>query len=238
MSSLVAIPVRNRLDLTRLLVEALLSQAKEGDRLLVYDNGSTDGTREWFAGKEPGHRRWKSELVRMEAPGHTLHEMWNHAASMAVGLGCHLVLLNNDLELDGEPDWIDRLVQPLGDGWDALCPNYDNRADWRWVLPLHGVCGAKYDGTGGLAGFAFAISKHFLKPTGYRFPTEAKWWFGDTDLAFTLEKEGRHYGMVRDVRVTHVGGGSQTAKDHDLSAQCVADKAWFESKWGALCTTP
>lgn len=221
----VVIPVRNRLDLTKPLVEAL---EKDGgaDSILVYDNGSTDGTADWLVGRGP-------VTHRVEAANVALHRMWNagiEAAHARHGEDTAVVFLNNDLRLDGEPHWVLRLVDPLHNGWGATCPNYDGRRDWMPVIRLDGVCGNLYDGTGGLAGFAFAVAPSVLKT--YRFPEEAKWWFGDTDLAWTLNDLDIPYGMVMGVGVEHIGGGSQTAKDHDLTEQCKADKAWFEAKWG------
>lgn len=231
MSALVAIPVRDRLDLTKPLVEALLA---EGDHILVMDNGSKDGTTEWLSKCEPPVGSG-GLLMWVRCPEMGLHEMWNRAITHARTRDTHLVLLNNDLELDGKLDWIGRLVAPLSNGWDAVCPNYDRSpvVEWKAVIPLKGVCDCRYDGKGGLAGFAFAISRDFLK-TGYRFPEEFRWWYGDTDLAATLDAQARKYGMVAGVGVTHVGGGSQTAKSHDLAEVMEQDRAAFEAKWGVL----
>lgn len=232
MNAIVAIPVRDRLDLTRPLVEELLAQ---GNTVFVMDNGSKDGTVEWLAKCEPPVNSG-GLLVWGRFDGRGLHEMWNKAIDFARSREKHLVLLNNDLELDGKPDWIGRLVAPLGDGWDAVCPNYDRSPSVSWkgpVLELHGICANRLDGTGGLAGFAFAVSSDFLK-TGYRFPEELRWWYGDNDLACTLATQARKYGMVTGVGVTHVGGGSQTAKSHDLSEIMAADREVFERKWGVV----
>ena len=228
MRPLVAIPVKNRLDLTKPLVENLL---KDDDcNVLVYDNGSDDGTTEWLESEGIGH---------VLAHSMALHEMWNDAIDKAIHVSgfVPLVILNNDLELDGQPRWITRLCEPFaGKEWDALCPNYDQSPNlsWRPIIRLNhkGICAGRMDWTGGLAGFAFALSPDFLK-TGYRFPTDLKWWFGDNDLVLTLEEQGRMYGMVAGCGVTHIGGGSQTAKDHaeTLDPIVKADRAVFEKKW-------
>lgn len=222
----VAIPVKNRLDLTRPLVEALLEDDGYGE-IRVYDNGSTDGTREWLAGVP---------VLGLFTPDLSLHEMWNDAVKVAAGHEAPCVILNNDLVLDGKPGWLKRLCAPLGDGWAATCPNYDGREHWADVEPLQSICAGRYDGTGGLSGFAFALAPRVVRT--YRFPEEMLWWFGDTDLCRTLDRRQEPYGMVIGCGVTHVGGGSQTAKDHDLSEQQAKDQAAFEAKWGALCTNP
>lgn len=222
MKPVAVIPVKNRLDLTKPLVETLLSH--KDCKVVLFDNGSKDGTAEWAA-------RVKG-LSYVGAPDSTLHEMWNAGCTIAGVDGQPAVILNNDIELDGEPAWVSRLVAPLEYGWGALCPNYDSRRDYRAVMPLQGISAGREDGTGGLSGFAFALSPSVMG--WYRFPVDAKWWFGDTDLCRTLDARGVPYGMVLDVGLTHIGGGSQTAKDHDIAPQCIKDRAWFESKWGPI----
>lgn len=221
--TLVAIPVKGRLDLTKSIVSALKA---DGCVPTVWDNGSEDDTAEWLK---------ERKVPVVNAAGWSLHEMWNDALGAAGGEP--VVLLNNDLELDGKPDWIGRLTEHLGE-WDALCPNYDKAPVVPWkgpVYELRGICADRYDGTGGLAGFAFALSPSFLA-SGYRFPEELKWWYGDYDLVATLDREARKYGMVAGCGVTHVGGGSQTARGHDLSEVMERDREAFMAKWGAECT--
>ena len=67
----------------------------------------------------------------------------------------------------------------------AVSGNYDGRPGVG-VQQVHGICAGRYDGSGGLAGFAFALRAEWLA-TGYRFPTEAKWYFGDNDLCASIE---------------------------------------------------
>lgn len=225
MKPVIVIPVRDRLDLTAPLVETLHDQGGYRD-LLVYDNGSTDGTAAWLRDKG---------VTRIDAAGWGIHEMWNHGLGVAEKAESPAVILNNDLELDGKPGWVTRLCAPLDSGWAVVCPNYDGRISHRGIDPVHLVCGGRYDGTGGLAGFAFAMSPDVVRT--YRFPEEPRWWFGDTDLVREMTKRNRHCGLVIDIGVTHLDGGSQTAKDHISDEQCRADMEWFENKWGAACVT-
>ena len=221
----VIIPVKNHVDLTAPLVRALI---KQGDyhRILVYDNGSTDSTRLFLD---------NCTADRIDAKGWGLHKMWNHGLDHSPR-DCHVVILNNDLELDGGEGWLRRLCAPLAGNWAETCPNYDGReADDRVVAPLKGLAWGKEDGTGGLSGFAFAIEAAFSNH--YRFPEELLWWFGDHDLVNTLDKRGLPYGMALECGVNHVGGGSQTARDFDLGPAIQRDKKWFERKWGAKCLT-
>ena len=214
----VIIPVKNRLDLTSPLVDALLAQGGYHS-LLVYDNGSTDGTADWLD---------ESAAGRVHADGWTLHEMWNGGITTAGMFGAPAVFLNNDIEIHGD-DWLKRLCDGLDEtGYSAVCPNYDGRTA-EGIEPLNGIAAGKEDGTGGLAGFAFAVHPRFLRD--YRFPTDLKWWCGDADMVCTMDLKGFAYGMVTNVAVTHIEGGSQTAKDHDLADTIRADRTVFREKW-------
>lgn len=218
----VVIPVKNRLDLTRPLVETLVGQGGY-DQILVYDNGSTDQTADWLATQDA--------VTAIDAADWGLHDMWNDGLERTARGGC-TAILNNDLALDGKPGWLQRLCAPLHESlWGSVCPNYDGRERGQHEGPvrrLHGLCNGRYDGTGGLAGFAFVVP-HYIH---YRFPTELRWWYGDADFVKTLDAGPFPPGMVLDVGVTHLEGGSATAKSYNLSDAIKRDRRWFERKWG------
>lgn len=218
----VVIPVKDRLDLTESVVGQLRDQGGY-DGLFIYDNGSGAATKQWLKAQH--------DLLVWDAKGAGIHEMWNagiaEALRQSAGL-CDVVFLNNDLKLgDG---FVTRLVDGLRSGpWGAVSGNYDGR-DGDGVEQVHGICAERYDGTGGLAGFAFAVKGEFLSQ--YRFPTNARWWYGDNDLALTLDVSGIPYGIVTDAYVEHLGAG--TAKDwtdKKWQAQIAADRAAFKAKW-------
>ena len=216
----IIIPVKNQLDLTAPLLRVLIEQGGY-HRILVYDNGSTDGTKNFLT---------NMTADRIDATGWGLHRMWNHGLDHTPR-DSHAVILNNDLELDGKDDWLQRLVAPLAGNWTAICPNYDGReVEDCPVLPLKGLAWNLPKGRGGLSGFAFALDAAFSN--GYRFPEELNWWYGDHDLVMTLDARGLPYGMALECGVTHVGGGSQTAKDYNLEPAIRRDKKWFHRKWG------
>jgi GT2 family glycosyltransferase len=217
----IVIPVKNRLDLTAPLVDELVRQG--GYRQLrVYDNGSTDGTMDWLLSRTP-------DVWVMDVAEWTLHKMWNDGIESSGG--GPVVFLNNDIVLDGKPDWIRRLCSPLAYRWAATCPNYDGRTTVSPVQRLRGISAGRTDGTGGLSGFAFAVRGDVL--TTYRFPESMKWWCGDRDLVAHLHINGLPYGMVADVGVTHIGGGSQTVKAEGAEKHLEDDRAAFSEKWEA-----
>jgi N-acetylglucosaminyl-diphospho-decaprenol L-rhamnosyltransferase len=94
----------NRYDLTESCLRHLDAQTRE-HRLIVCDNGSTDGTAERVASDWP-----TAQVVRIET-NRGFAEACN--AAVAAGDGDAVVLLNNDV--DCRPDFVERVVAPLED---------------------------------------------------------------------------------------------------------------------------
>lgn len=226
----VVIPVKDELEMTRSLVGDLLSQGGYTD-LLIFDNGSTDPEMvEWLASQDVASV--------YDATGAGIHDMWN--AGIAEALNRHhgladIVFLNNDLRCG--PRFLHRLVAGLRSqpGLMAACGNYDGRPG-SGVTPLRGICANRYDGTGGLAGFAFALRAEWIA-SGYRFPTDMRWWYGDNDLVLEVEKAGMWYGLVSDALVQHLDGGSKTDRPDGWDEIVAADRAAFEAKWPHVTLT-
>lgn len=206
----VIIPMKDNLKLTKALVRSLYEQGGY-DGLFLLDNGSNPETKRWL------ERQEFAEIFNCEGMG--IHEMWNVGAEMALRRWpkVNLAFLNNDLRIG--PNFLAGLRDVLRDdevGFGVVCPNYDGRPGTGPVR-LHGICANRYDGTGGLAGFAY-MARGELFAQGYRFPADAKWWYGDNDLTLTLDKNGIPYGMALDVTVEHVDGGGKTG-DWDAYVQ-------------------
>lgn len=217
----VVIPVKDRLDLTQAVVGKLNEQGGWTD-LLIYDNGSTD----------PKMRAWlqaQSVADVYDASGcNGIGQMWNLGIDEAVrrhGGWADVILLNNDLDLG--PKFCQRLIGGMRDtNAAAVSANYDRRPV-AGTVPVRGTCGARYDGTGGLAGFAFALRAEWIA-TGYRFPD---WhYFGDDDLCLSIEKAGSWCGLVGDAHCVHIDGGGQTAGTL-VGPSYYDDQALFAQKW-------
>lgn len=216
------IPVKGNLRYTKNLVRQLEAD-KALDEIVIVDNGSPSDMRQWL--DSCGH-------VILDGKGMGIHEMWNQAAGYALSAPANLLFLNNDVRI-GEP-----FVAPLADALRsddsliAVCPNYDGR-DGEGVERLHGVCGERYDGTGGLAGFAFMVKGELFTHGGYRFPEQCMWWWGDTDMCISIDQGGGWYGMVHGVEVEHLDGGGRTGNwsDPKMQEQLARDQEAFRAKW-------
>lgn len=229
----VVVPVKDRLDLTSSLVGQLRAQGGyEG--IAVLDNGSGRPTKNWLESQD--------DLHVVDAEGLGIHEMWNLGAEWAIEdsgqrRGVNVAFLNNDLDL-GER-FLERLARALRSDPNvaAVSGNYDGRpAGGKVYERTQDICADRYDGSGGFAGFAFMVKAEFIG-SGYRFPEECKWWFGDNDLLLAAEYAGGHVGIALEAEVVHLDGGAGTAGDAQWSAfreQTDRDQAAFEARWARL----
>jgi len=223
----VVIPFKDRADLTRPLLGQLLGQ--DVDRVLLYDNGSNQETKDWLSTVDDP----RVEVV--DAPDMNLHQMWNDGLDRAAAAAprCNVAILNNDLAVP--PDMLSTLAKALraDPALAVVCPNYDGR-DGTGVEYVDDICSGRYDGTGGLAGFAFMLCGE----AAYRFPTDLAWWYGDSDMMMTVQKAGARAGIVLDATVEHVNGGSQTGDWNAMRDVIAADRETFRAKWeteGVTC---
>jgi GT2 family glycosyltransferase len=222
------IPVKDRLGLTAGIVDQLREQGGCAE-IIVCDNGSQPGMRKWLGAQD--------DLTVFDCAGMGIHEMWNRGIERALyahGEDVCVALLNNDLKLG--PEFLSRLRRGLDvdDSLVAVCGNYDGRAAVSDVVYTTEICAARYDGTGGFGSFACMLRGEWLRSSGYRFPEECKWWFGDNDLMLTIRRDGAKAGIVIDAEVEHLGGGGGTAGDVYWTAfreQTQRDQAAFVAKW-------
>jgi GT2 family glycosyltransferase len=222
------IPVKDRLDLTSQLVHQLREQG-ETDEIIILDNGSGKKTKNWLSSQK--------DLTVFDMPDVGIHTMWNKAADYVMGQGrsrnINLVFLNNDVSLG--PNFVSGLTQTLRSEKTliAVSANYDGREIVGEFEETDQICGARYDGTGGFAGFAFAVRIEFFT-SGYKFPEECMWWNGDVDLINMIRYSGGKVGISSRATCEHLDGGGQTAGDPVWSKfreQTQKDKEAFNARW-------
>jgi len=225
-SVVAVIPVKDKLTYTKRIVAQL--QADEAvAEIVIIDNGSTPETRRWLD---------KSGATVLDAKGAGIHTMWNMGIdySFAYHARPYTLILNNDLRIS-EPfaaPLRDALINGPGE-LVAVCPNYDGRIG-AGVERLQGICANRYDGTGGLAGFAFMVKPEWWQ-TGWRFDENLTWWYGDNDFTMEVEVQGGYCGMSHAATVEHLDGGGQTGKWDDPKMQAILarDGELFRAKWAA-----
>jgi O-antigen biosynthesis protein len=102
------IPAYDQLAYTRICLASLELDGDGRSEVVVVDNGSTDGTREFLAAWAAGGPRRK-----VVAPGENLGFAGGCNLGAAAATGRFLVFLNNDTFV--LPGWLDCLLQPFSD---------------------------------------------------------------------------------------------------------------------------
>lgn len=211
------IPSRSEANLDALL-PVLLAQGGF-DRLVVAWNGDPAVSGESFL---DGRLDWRQCTFERG-----IHALWNVAVDEFPG---HDVCLLNDDIVPGE-EFCARLHAGLYRYRliAAVCPNYDGRPGVGFEA-TNDICAGRYDGTGGFAGFAFAVSRDWLAAGGYRFPEECRFWFGDNDFVLSVLRSGFTLGIDHAVTVRHDEDNS-TWESEEMAAQLEADKHAFVARW-------
>lgn len=224
----VVIPVKDKLHLTQSIVEQCWSDPDVVE-VVVVDNGSTDGTAEWLAETD--------SAFGITMPDAGIHEMWNAGVThilntFRVHEATSVAILNNDLALgDNCLSICDEALRHLPQ-LAAVCPNYDGRTGKpRSVVPTREICAGRYDGSGGLAGFAMILARDWAER--YLFPESLRWWYGDNDLVLSIAEAGRQCGIVIDATCEHLDGGGQTGDwmSPEMRAIVENDRQVFLAKW-------
>ena len=191
-------------------LDALASQLRKGDELIVVDNASGDDTREVVESAAPGAR-----LVRSPT-NDGFPAACNRGAARA--FGDLLVFLNPDAV--PAPDWRDTIVEPLADGsgWDAwqalVTAERGQRVNTRGgVVHFTGIAWAGGAGErassatafcepGFVSGACFAIRREVFERIG-GFASEFFLYHEDVDLSLRVRLAGGRLGVSPRARVDH-----------------------------------
>lgn len=233
----------NNLELTRACLESIHAQSNWPNlEVIVVDNASSDGTREFLRDWERGGAGRKAILN---------DENLGFAAGNNVGLaaagGEYLVLLNNDTCVT--PNWIRTLVNHLGrnPGIGIIGPVTNNigneaRVDVRYddmrgmrtaaaaytrrhvgeLLPIRTV-----------AFFCVAMPRSTYETVGPLDPAFGVGFFEDDDYCRRIEAAGLKVACAEDVFVHHhLSASFDKLKAEARQQLFLRNKAIYEAKWG------
>lgn len=160
-----------------------------------------------------------------------IHHMWNMGLERwrEAGFTSHCFFVNDDVSLgesaaSGLAGFLDTHPE-----FGIVCPNYDGRPISN-VVEVHDTCRGRYNGSGGLAGFAMMLSSSLSKE--WKFDETMMWWYGDDDvLQWTLNK-GKKAGIVSCATVSE--NASWTLNNDGpkgLGEMVRNDEMIFNRKW-------
>jgi N-acetylglucosaminyl-diphospho-decaprenol L-rhamnosyltransferase len=252
MSVAIIIPVLNQLAYTQGCVRCLQPDIADGVKVIVVDNGSTEGTREWLA-TQPALTVIRNDQNRGCAPA------WNQGVAAAGILlnkqfsspGTTSPILRNTQKTSEAPDWVVVLNNDvlLPAGWraallgaaerhalDVVCPamrerdqNYDFESYARdFTTRLGGVVRR-----GGAHGVCFAVRRAVFERIGGFDEAFRIGQFEDADFFRRARLAGFRTGVVGACFIHHFGSVTQdalsdTKKQRPYEAE---NRAHFRKKW-------
>ena len=210
----VVIPVFNQLNLTQQCIESLLENTTADLELILVDDGSSDGTREWLAAQASSPLAKGARLrIHRNRRNRGVNYSWNRGLELVTG--SYVAVCNNDIVF--APGW----DTPLLDALDArpslgiVSPYHtfgpETPADWprgakrqkNWLksLPILGCC--------------FAFRRQLIEQVG-PVPEGMLHFYGDYWFAWAALQQGLRCGYARASYIHHYSG------------KTIANTAWQE----------
>ena len=169
-------------------------------------------------------------IITITVPeGVGIQHMWNRGIE-AVGRVSHIAFLNDDVRLS--PECLSSLANSLDTdpSIGIVCPNYST-VEMTEDRQVFNTCGSRYDGTGGLAGFAMMLRSELAKV--YSFDEQLTWWYGDDDVLLWVTKTmGLRAVIAHQARCQHADSVTiRTDPPADFGRLVAEDREYFRAKW-------
>ena len=169
-------------------------------------------------------------IIKILVPeGVGIQHMWNRGIE-AVGRDVHIAFLNDDVRLSA--DCLSSLANSLDNdpSIGIICPNYST-VEMTEDRQVFNTCGSRYDGTGGLAGFAMMLRSDLAKV--YSFDENLTWWYGDDDVLLWVTKTmGLRAVIAHQARCQHADSVTiRTDPPTDFGRLVAEDREYFRAKW-------
>lgn len=214
-----AIPIKNQIRWTAPLVEGILL-GDEIDELWLYDNGSTDQTKEWIVNRS----RIDSRIKYFYAPQMRIYDMWNHMIKRASNIGgVKLAILNNDIRL---PFMALKTMADHMNDYKVLMID-KNKTSFSSIDNVEIIDARWFDKTG----WAFMIDADFWFNREWGIHPGLKFWWGDDDLFRRCELGGGKIGIAKGIGCDHLEHSSDSEYNGDRIKDIEEDREFFRTMW-------
>ncbi|MEW4372666.1 glycosyltransferase [Paenibacillus kandeliae] len=229
----------NQLDYTKICIDSIRKFTDPASyELIVVDNFSTDGTRDWLA-----------EQTDIMTIFNSKNEGFPKGCNqgITVSSGDNILLLNNDVIVT--PEWLDNLVTCLysDESIGAVGPVTNNSANYQMIpVPYNSIEDmlqfatnlnvsnpAKWEERMKLIGLCMLIKKEVVDQIGFLDEIFTPGNFEDSDYSFRILKAGYKMMVCRDTFIHHFGSVSFKAKpDNSYTDLMSKNQEKFRQKWG------
>ncbi|WP_339323058.1 glycosyltransferase family 2 protein [Paenibacillus sp. FSL W8-0194] len=235
---------RNGLDLTRRCVESVMRHTEEPLEWIAVDNGSTDGTLEF----------WNSmEDVKLIANAENRGFAAGNNQGMLEASGDFILLLNNDTVVT--PRWLSGLYAALfrdpdigivGPVSNHVAPiQRVPHAEWPTLEHLDAYAARRQQEQAGsgfyahkLVGFCMLFHRRLLERIGgfdeRFFPGN----YEDDDFSIRARIGGKRLWVAQDVFIHHEGQGTFASNRLDYKRSSLANAEKFRAKWSTGLSAP
>lgn len=225
----------NQVDYTRQCVESLVRTGFDLRRVVVVDNGSSDGTRDYLASLPLG-------AVILNQKNLGCGVAWNQGALLQQA--AWTVVMNNDIVVT--EGWLERLIASAeNQGLGVVSPAMVEGALDYDLEPFAASAAlemAQAIRPGDRHAVCMAIHQSVWDKVGYFRATPSLWGFEDTLFFHELDKAGIATGIVGSSWIHHFGSVTLSAlkrerglrQNQGLSARDTyrfLNQSWWERKW-------
>jgi GT2 family glycosyltransferase/polysaccharide pyruvyl transferase WcaK-like protein len=232
----------NNLDYTKLCIESIYEKtAYPNFEVIVVDNASTDGTRDYLLELKDGHSNVKVILNEENLSFARANNMGIKASD-----GEYIILLNNDTVVTG--GWISGLIKYFKDPSVGMAGPVTNSigneakidVDYRDLSEMDRFA-EKYTtkhrgvsfGISVLALYCAVLSRKAIDRVGLLDEQFLIGMFEDDDYALRLKKEGFKQICIEDVFIHHFGGATLSRlQPNEYQRIFEENKRRYEQKWG------
>ena len=216
----VVIPTKSNFDGLAELIDDLSRDPAVGTICII-----ADGQAAFDALPDP-----PEHIVTITVPeGVGIQHMWNLGIE-TVGRESHIAFINDDVRLEQQ------CLTSLSHSLDKdptiglICPNY-TAIDMNEDRRVLNTCGSRYDGTGGLAGFAMMLRSDLVKV--WNFDENLTWWYGDDDILMWVTRTmGLHAVISHTARCQHADSVTiRTSPPPNFGRLVADDREYFRAKW-------
>lgn len=228
----------NKLEYTIPCIDSIREYTRQGTyEIIVIDNASTDGTREWLAQQTDIVTIFNEENLGFP-------KGCNQGIQIATG--SNILLLNNDVIVTEH--WLDNLLEALYSSEDIgavgaisnNCPYYQAiPVDYKTLDEMHSFARTlnvhdpkKWEDRVKLIGFCMLIKREVVEQVGSLDERFTPGNYEDDDYSFRILQAGYRLLLCKDVFIHHVGHGTFKDLKSEVHNIMRTNRSKFIEKWG------